>query len=195
MLALHEECLTRRYLLHRIQFLEGLLGFGLSGFGTLKSRCKLRLSSLRVTLQALMFPHEILELLMYLRHPCLLFLSLGALCSRIAFGRGHRLFQGRHLVRGPCITHVISVIFCNQILFIRYNFNKVLLTFLVLELLLGTAELVLGPLEVFLQSFDLRSQCGRGQQHSLQSHIDIFIMTPAYIFLDSQSGFSFRTPN
>ena len=49
------------------------------------------------------------------------------------------------------------------------------LTFLVLELLLGTAELVLGPLEAFL--------------------IDIFIMTPAYIFLDPQSGFSSRTPN
>ena len=43
-----------------------------------------------------------------------------------------------------------------------------------LELLLGMAELVLGPLEVLLQSFDLRSQCRRGQQHSLQSHIDIF---------------------
>ena len=71
----------------------------------------------------------------------------------------------------------------------------VLLTFLVLELLLGTAELVLGPLEALLQSIDLRSQCGRGQQRSLQSHIDIFFMTPAYILLDPQSGFSFRTPN
>ena len=70
-----------------------------------------------------------------------------------------------------------------------------LLTFLVLELLLGTAELVLGLLEAFLQIIDLRSQCGRGQQRSLQSHIDIFIMAPAYIFLDPQSGFSFQTPN
>ena len=71
----------------------------------------------------------------------------------------------------------------------------VLLTFFVLELLLGMAELALGPLEALLQSIDLRSQCGRGQQRSLQSHIDIFIKTPAYIFLDPQSGFSFRTPN
>ena len=44
----------------------------------------------------------------------------------------------------------------------------VLLTFFVLELLLGTAELLLGPLELLLQSADLRSQCGRGQQRSLQ---------------------------
>ena len=115
MLTLHEKCLTRCYFLHRLNLLEGLVGFGLSSFGTLKSRCKLRLSSLRVTLQALMFFHEILELLLYLRHPRLLLLSLDALCGRIAFGHGHRLFQGRHLVSGPCNTHVILVIlFCNQ---------------------------------------------------------------------------------
>ena len=70
-----------------------------------------------------------------------------------------------------------------------------LLTFLVLELLLGTAELALGPLEVLLQGIDLRSQCGRGQQRSLHSHIDIFFKTPAYIFSDPQSGISFGTPN
>ena len=57
-----------------------------------------------------------------------------------------------------------------------YYFNKVLLTFLVLELLLGKAELVLGPLEALLQYIDLRSQCGRGQQRSLHSHIDIFML-------------------
>ena len=147
-------------------------------------------------LQTLMFFHKNLELLLYLRHPCLLLLSLGALRSRIAFGRGHRLLQGRHLVSGPCNTPVVLVIFLATKSFsVRYNFNKVLLTFLVLELLLGTAELVLGPLAAFLQRIDLRSQCRRGQQRSLQSHIDIFIMTPAYIFLDPQSGFSFQTPN
>ena len=108
--TLHEKCLTRRYFLQRLNFLEGLIGFGLSDFGTLKSRCKLRLSSLRVTLQALVFLHEILELLMYLRHPRLMLLSLGAVRGRITFGRGHRLLQGRHLVRGPCSTHVILVI-------------------------------------------------------------------------------------
>ena len=43
----------------------------------------------------------------------------------------------------------------------------VLLTFFVLELLLGAAELLLGPLELLLQSTDLHSQCGKGQQRSL----------------------------
>ena len=124
-----------------------------------------------------MFFHEILELLMYLHHPRLLLLSLGVLRGRIMFGRGHRLLQGRHLVRGPCNTHVILVILLATKSFsVRYNFNKVLLTFLVLELLLGTAELVLGPLEALLQSIDLRSQCGRGQQRSLHSHIGIFLL-------------------
>ena len=70
-----------------------------------------------------------------------------------------------------------------------------LLTFFVLELLLGTAKLLLGPLEPLLQSTDLHSQCGRGQQRNLQTHIDILFSNPAYIFLDPQSGFSFRTPN
>ena len=101
MLTLHEKCLTRRYFLQRLNLLKGLVGFGLSGFGTLKSRCKLGLSSLRVTLQTLMFIHESLELLLYLRHPRLLLLSLGSFRGRIAFSRGHRLLQGRHLVRGP----------------------------------------------------------------------------------------------
>ena len=120
MLALHEECLT---FLQRLDFLEGLVGFGLRGFGTLKSRSKLGLSSLRVTLQPLMFFHESLELLLYLRHPHLLLLSLGALCGRIAFDRGHRLFQGRHLVSGPCNTRVILVILlATKILFCKVQF-------------------------------------------------------------------------
>ena len=45
------------------------------------------------------------------------------------------------------------------------------------------AELALGPLEAFLQYIDLRSQCGRGQQHSLHSHIDIFVLDSCvYLF-------------
>ena len=49
----------------------------------------------------------------------------------------------------------------------------VLLTLVLLELPLGKAELFLGPFEVLLQCGDLRSQCGRGQQRSLHTHIDI----------------------
>ena len=51
-----------------------------------------------------MFFHESLELLLYLRQPRLLLLSLGVLRGRITFGHGHRLLQGRHLVCGPCNT-------------------------------------------------------------------------------------------
>ena len=39
MLALHNECLTRRYLPDRLNFLEGLLGFGLGILCVLKGLC------------------------------------------------------------------------------------------------------------------------------------------------------------
>ena len=54
--------------------------------------------------------------------------------------------------------------------------DKALLTFVLLELPLGKAELFLGSLEVLLQYNDLRSQCDRGQQQSLHTHIDILIL-------------------
>ena len=88
MLALHIECLTRRYLLHRINLLEGLLGFGLGTFCALEGRDKLRLMRLRVKLQRLMLRHEILELLLHLAYPSLLFFPLGALLGRFIFGLG-----------------------------------------------------------------------------------------------------------
>src|SRR4051812_44538108 len=53
---------------------------------------------------------------------------------------------------------------------------KVLFTFVLLELPLGKAELFLGPLEVLLQCGDLRSQCSRGQQRSLHTHIEILVL-------------------
>ena len=101
MLALHNECLTRCYLLDRLNLLEGLLGFGLGALRTLEGLHKLGLLRLGVTLQGLVFLDEILELLLYLRHPRLLLLPPSTLRGRIMFGRGHRLLQGRHLVRGP----------------------------------------------------------------------------------------------
>ena len=42
MLALHKECLTLHYLLGRLDFLEGLLGFGLGIGRALEGLCKLR---------------------------------------------------------------------------------------------------------------------------------------------------------
>ena len=86
MLALHIECLTRRYLLHRINLLEGLLGLGLGTLCALEGRGKLRLSRLRVKLQRLVLRHESLELLLHLAHPSLLFFLLSVLLRRFIFG-------------------------------------------------------------------------------------------------------------
>ena len=105
MLALHIESLTRRYLLHCIDLLKGLLGLGL---GTLQ--VKLKLSRLQVKLQRLMLRHESLELLLHLAHPSLVPLSLGALLGRLLSGLGQRLLQGRHLGRGPWQTYNDPVI-------------------------------------------------------------------------------------
>ena len=81
MLALHKECLTLRYLLGRLDFLEGLLGFTL-GIGR--------------ALEGAELLAELLELLLYLSHLSILLLSLGALRSRLGFGCGQRFLQGRH---------------------------------------------------------------------------------------------------
>ena len=91
MLALHIECLTHRYLPHRLNFLEGLLGFSLGTLCTLEGRGKLRLSRLRVKLQHLVLRHKSLELLLHLAHPSLLLFSLGVLLGRFIFGLGQRL--------------------------------------------------------------------------------------------------------
>ena len=101
MLALHNECLTRRYLLDRLNFLEGLLGFGLGILCVLEGLRKLGPLRLRVTLQGLVFLDKLLELLLNLADSGLLLLALGALFGRFAFGLGQRLLQGRHFGRGP----------------------------------------------------------------------------------------------
>ena len=88
MLALHIESLTRRYLLHCVDLLEGLLGLGLGTLCAPEGRGKLRLSRLQVKLQLLVLRHESLELLLHLAHPSLMLLSLGVLLGRFIFGLG-----------------------------------------------------------------------------------------------------------
>ena len=88
MLALHIECLTRRYFLHRLNLLEGSLGLSLGIFRAFEGRGKLGLSRLRVRLQRLVLRQESLELLLHLAHTSLLFFPLGALLSRFIFGLG-----------------------------------------------------------------------------------------------------------
>ena len=96
MLALHNECLTRRYLLGRLDFLEGLLGFGLGIFCALEGFGKLGRLRLEVMLQGLELLAELLELLLYLPHPSILFLMLGALRGCLGFSCGQRFLQGCH---------------------------------------------------------------------------------------------------
>ena len=105
MLALHNEFLTRRYLLYRLKLLEGIVGFGLGIFCDLKGHHKLRPLLLRITLQGLVFFDEILELLLNLIDTGLLLLALNVLLGRFIFGLGQRLLQGRHLGRGPWQIH------------------------------------------------------------------------------------------
>ena len=101
MLALHIECLTRRYLSHRLNLLEGLLGFCFGVSHALEGLRKLGLLRLRVTLQGLVFFDKILDLLLDLINPGLLLLALGALLGRFVFGLSQRRLKGRHFGRGP----------------------------------------------------------------------------------------------
>ena len=88
MLALHNEFLTRRYLLDHLKLLEGLVGFSLGMLCALEGCNKLGLSRLRVKLQSLVLLHESLELLLHLAYSGLLLLSLDALLGRFVFGLG-----------------------------------------------------------------------------------------------------------
>ena len=88
MLALHIECLTRHYFLHRVNLLEGLLGLGLGNVCALEGRGKLRLSRLQVKLQRLVLRHESVELLLHLTHPSHVPFPLGALRGRFVFSLG-----------------------------------------------------------------------------------------------------------
>ena len=88
MLALHNECLTHCYLLNRLNFPEGLLGFGLGMLCVFEGLRKLGPLHLRVMLQGLIFFDEILELLLNFAISGLLLLALGALLGRFVFGLG-----------------------------------------------------------------------------------------------------------
>ena len=105
MLALHNECLTRCYLLHRINLLEGPVGFSLGAPGAFKRLRELGLSRLRVKLQGLVLFGESLELLLHLAYSGFLLFPLTALLGRFVFSFGQRLLQGRHLGRGPWQIH------------------------------------------------------------------------------------------
>ena len=77
MLALHNECLTRRYLLNRLNLLEGLLGLGLGMLCVFEGLLKLGPLRLRVTLQGLVLLDNILELFLHLADSGLMLLAEG----------------------------------------------------------------------------------------------------------------------
>ena len=97
MFALHKECLTRRYLLGRLDFLLCLVGFGLGVSHTRKGLRKPGLFHLKIMLHGLELLAELLELLLYLAHSSILLFCL-------VFGLGQRFLQGRHFGSGPCYT-------------------------------------------------------------------------------------------
>ena len=101
MLALHIECLTRRYLPHHLNPLEGALGFGSGILHALAGLGKFGLLSLRITLQGLILLDGVLELLLDLADPGLLLLARSAFLGCFVLGLGQRLLEGRYLGRGP----------------------------------------------------------------------------------------------
>ena len=101
MISLHKDCLTRRYLPDRLNFLEGPLGFGLGILCVLEGLRTLGPLRLRVTLQGLVFLDEILELLLNLANSGLLLLALDGLLGCFVFGLEHRLLWAATSVVAP----------------------------------------------------------------------------------------------
>ena len=145
MLALHIESLTRRYLLHCIDPLEGLFGFGLGTF--LRSRGLRQAQTPASWSQAPMprasprawsscctsptrascFSHSVRSL-------AALSSALVSACFRVATS----------VVAPGKYTMILS--FCNRVFFYIYiSIDRLLLTLVLLELPLSKAELFLGP--------------------------------------------------
>ena len=101
MLALHNESLTRRDLLDRLDFLEGSLGLGPGILCALAGLPKFGRLRLRITLQGLVLLDGVLELLLDLADPGLVLLARGVFLGRFVLGLGQRLLEGRHLGSGP----------------------------------------------------------------------------------------------
>ena len=101
MLALHKECLTLRYLLGRLDFLEGSLGFCSGIVCTLACLGKFGLLIQNVALQGLALLHGVLELLLDLTNTVLMLFSGGFFlyCSLLSLGQ--RLLEGLYLGRRP----------------------------------------------------------------------------------------------
>ena len=87
-LALHGERLTRRNLLGRLNFLEGVLGFGSCILCTLPGLRQFGLLRLTIALQGLKSLNRALELLLRLANPGPVLLARGAFLGRFVLGLG-----------------------------------------------------------------------------------------------------------
>ena len=98
---MHNESLTRRVLLGRLDLLKGAPGLGSGLLCAPAGVRKFGRLRLRITLQGLVFLEKILELLLNLAESGLLLLALDALLGRSVFGLGQRFLEGCHFGRGP----------------------------------------------------------------------------------------------
>ena len=101
MSALHNEILTHRDLLGRLDFLEGTLGFGSGNMCALAGLGKFRLLILKVALQGLVLLDGVLELLLDLTDPSLMLFACGLFLRRPVLGFGQRLLESLCLGRCP----------------------------------------------------------------------------------------------
>ena len=83
---MHNESLTRRGLLGRLDFLKGALGFGSGILCTLAGLRKFGPLRLRITLQGLILLDGVLELLLDLADPSLMLLARGVFLGRFVLG-------------------------------------------------------------------------------------------------------------
>ena len=113
----------------------------------------------------------------------LLLFSLRPFRGRTAFGRGHSLLQGCHLVRGPCNTHIILVNFIAT----KTLFCKVTIQSGVTHLLCpraaswhgrALARTARGPASKHRPPQSVRQRSAAQPA----THIDIICSNPAYIF-------------
>ena len=85
---MHNEKLTRRDLLGRLDFLKGTLGLGSSLLCALVGLRKFGRLRLRITLQGLVLLDGVLELLLGLVNQGLVLLARGAFLGRFVLGLG-----------------------------------------------------------------------------------------------------------
>ena len=101
MLDLHNECLTRRNLLGRLNFLEGVLGFGSCILCGLEGLHQFGLLRLTIALQGLKSLDRALELLLRLANLGLVLLVRSAFLGHFVLGLGQRLLEGLYFGRCP----------------------------------------------------------------------------------------------